>query len=137
MSEYKKINSHLTACSANYFRLKKILTGFKKNKINLRNTLNANLYNAKFLLMELSKHSSVCDLTFSNLDSKLLSSFQFQLNIYHDVELCEVNSFNGYSPSRFPFQFEQFPKSLDEKSQQNRFLTEVLDIILTSGFYEK
>ena len=49
----------------------------------------------------------------------------------------EVNSFNGHSPSRFPFQFEKFPKSLDEKSQQNRFLTEVLDIILTSGFYEK
>ncbi len=137
MNEYKKINSHLTACSANYFRLKKILSSYQKNQIILRNSLNKNMYNARFLLTELSKHSSVCDFTFSNLDSKLLNSFQFELNIYHDVELCEVNSFNGHAPSRFPFQFEKFPKSLDEKSQQNRFLTEVLDIILTSGFYEK
>ena len=119
------------------FRLKKILSSYQKNQIILRNSLNKNMYNARFLLTELSKHSSVCDFTFSNLDSKLLNSFQFELNIYHDVELCEVNSFNGHSPSRFPFQFEKFPKSLDEKSQQNRFLTEVLDIILTSGFYEK
>ena len=85
----------------------------------------------------MSKHSSTCDLIFTNLDSKLLNSFQFELSIYHDVELCEVSSFNGHSPSRFPFQFEKFPKSNDEKSQQNRFLTEVLDIILNSGFYEK
>ena len=77
------------------------------------------------------------DFTFSNLDSKLLNSFQFELNIYHDVELCEVNSFNGHSLDGFPFQFERISKCLDEKSQQNRFLTEVLDIILTSGFYEK
>ena len=38
--------------------------------------------------------------------------------------------------NKFPFQFEKQPKSSDEKSQQNRFFTEVLDMILTGGFYE-
>ena len=37
----------------------------------------------------------------------------------------------------FPFQSENIPKSEDEKSQQNRFLTEVLDTILTGDFYEE
>ncbi|GIS26656.1 MAG: hypothetical protein CM15mP127_10290 [Gammaproteobacteria bacterium] len=43
----------------------------------------------------------------------------------------------GILPSRVSFSIQKVSKSLDEKSQQNRFLTEVLDIILTSGFYEK
>ena len=137
MNEYRKTNSHLTACSANYLRLKKILSSYERSNLVLRNSLNTHIYNASFDLKILSKHSSTCDLIFTNLDSKLLNSFQFELSIYHDVELCEVSSFNGHSPSRLPFQFEKFPKSNDEKSQQNRFLTEVLDIILNSGFYEK
>ena len=48
-----------------------------------------------------------------------------------------MSRFNGYSPNQFPFEFEKFPKSVDEKSQQNRFFTEVLDMILTNDFYEK
>ena len=108
MNEYKKINSHLTACSANYFRLKKILSSYQKNQIILRNSLNKNMYNARFLLTELSKHSSVCDFTFSNLDSKLLNSFQFELNIYHDVELCEVNSLMGIRQAGFLFNSKSF-----------------------------
>ena len=75
-------------------------------------------------------------LEFSNLESKILHSFNFVSNVYHDVELVEVASFNGYAPNKFPFQFEKQPKSSDEKSQQNRFFTEVLDMILTGGFYE-
>jgi len=76
-------------------------------------------------------------LRFSNLDTTLLNSLLFEANVYHDVELCEVSRFNGYSPNQFPFEFEKFPKSVDEKSQQNRFFTEVLDMILTNDFYEK
>ena len=63
--------------------------------------------------------------------------FNIEINIYHDVELAEVKSLNGFYPNKFPFQSENIPKSEDEKSQQNRFLTEVLDTILTGGFYEE
>ncbi|GIS26655.1 MAG: hypothetical protein CM15mP127_10280 [Gammaproteobacteria bacterium] len=31
MNEYKKINSHLTACSANYFRLKRYYQAIRKS----------------------------------------------------------------------------------------------------------
>ena len=86
---------------------------------------------------KLSNYTWICRIVSSNLDHKLLNSLQFVLNIYHDVELCEVASFNGHAPNKYPFSHENFPKSADEKLQQNRFLTEVLDMILTSGFYEK
>ena len=66
-----------------------------------------------------------------------LGCFNIEINIYHDVELAEVKSLNGFHPNKFPFQSENIPKSEDEKSQQNRFLTEVLDTILTGDFYEE
>ena len=36
MPEYKKTNHHLTICSANYLRLKKIMFNFKKKSQRLR-----------------------------------------------------------------------------------------------------
>jgi uncharacterized protein YqiB (DUF1249 family) len=109
---------------------------FKKDTRRLRkNDVNKNFI-ANIKYSSLSKHTAELNLEFSNLESKILHSFNFVSNIYHDVELVEVASFNGYAPNKFPFQFEQHPKSPDEKSQQNRFFTEVLDMILTGGFYE-
>ena len=136
MSEYTKTNHHLTICSANYLRLKKIMFDFKKDTKRLKkNDANENFI-ADIKYSIISKHTAELYLEFSNLESKILHSFNFVSNIYHDVELAEVASFNGYAPNKFPFQFEQQPKSIDEKSQQNRFFTEVLDMILTGGFYE-
>jgi len=137
MSEYKKTNGHISVCSANYFRINKILSVSKKDLFVLRNKINETAYSAQIKKKKLSNHTWMCSLNFSNLEHKLLHSLEFNLNIYHDAELCEVSSFNGYAPSKFPFSKESFPKSSDEKLQQNRFLTEVLDIILTSGFYEQ
>ena len=136
MSEYTKTNHHLTICSANYLRLKKIMLNFKKKTQRLKkNNANKNFI-ADIKYLSISKHTAELHLEFSNLESKILHSFNFVSNVYHDVELVEVASFNGYAPNKFPFQFEKQPKSLDEKSQQNRFFTEVLDMILTGGFYE-
>jgi uncharacterized protein YqiB (DUF1249 family) len=100
-----------------------------------KNDANKNFI-AEIKYSSISKHTAELYLEFSNLESKILHSFNFVSNIYHDVELVEVASFNGYAPNKFPFQFEQQPKSSDEKSQQNRFFTEVLDMILTGEFYE-
>ncbi|MDA0899717.1 MAG: DUF1249 domain-containing protein [Proteobacteria bacterium] len=137
MSEYSKTNSHISACSANYLRISKLLNASKKNSLSLRNKIEQTIYSAQIDVQKLSEHTWICRLVFSNLSHKLLNSLQFVLNIYHDVELCEVASFNGHTPNRYPFSEENFPKSADEKLQQNRFLTEVVDMILTSGFYEK
>ena len=109
---------------------------FKKKTQRLRkNDANKNFI-ADIKYLSISKHTAELYLEFSNLESKILHSFNFVSNVYHDVELVEVASFNGYAPNKFPFQFEKQPKSTDEKSQQNRFFTEVLDMILTGGFYE-
>ena len=136
MPEYEKTNHHLTICSANYLRLKKSLANFNRQKFKLRNSDAEKNFRAEISYSELSKHTAEFKLSFSNLESKLLHTFSFESQIYHDVELVEVISFNGYSPNKFPFQFEKYPKSTDEKSQQNRFFTEVLDMILTGDFYE-
>ena len=136
MPEYKKTNHHLAVCSANYLRLKKLLASFSKYALKLRNNDEKKYFRAELEYAEVSKHTAELRLSFSNLESKLLHTFSFDCNIYHDVELVEVASFNGYAPNKFPFQFERYPKSSDEKSQQNRFFTEVLDMILTGGFYE-
>ena len=107
----------------------------KKTQRLKKNDANKNFI-ADIKYSTISKHTAELYLEFSNLESKILHSFNFVSNVYHDVELVEVASFNGYKPNKFPFQFEKQPKSLDEKSQQNRFFTEVLDMILTGGFYE-
>mgnify|MGYP001231210760 FL=1 len=137
MKEYEKTNHHIVICSANYLRLKKILKNFSKTKIELNKKEKKSRFKAKFLLKKLSKHTTDSILEFSNLDSSFLNVFNIEINIYHDVELAEVKSLNGFYPNKFPFQSENIPKSEDEKSQQNRFLTEVLDTILTGGFYEE
>ena len=136
MSEYKKTNHHLAVCSANYLRIKKLLAAFSKNSLKLRNNDEKKYFRAELKYSYVSKHTADLSLHFSNLESKLLHTFYFDCNIYHDVELVEVSAFNGYAPNKFPFQFEKYPKSSDEKSQQNRFFTEVLDMILTGDFYE-
>ena len=137
MSEYSKTNGHISVCSANYLRISKLLNASEKSSLTLRNKIKETIYSARIDTQKLSNHTWICRLVFSNLNHKLLNSLQFVLNIYHDVELCEVASFNGHAPNKYPFSHENFPKSADEKLQQNRFLTEVLDMILTSGFYEK
>ena len=109
---------------------------FKKKSQRLRKSDVNNNFIAEIKYSSISKHTAELYLEFSNLESKILHSFNFVSNIYHDVELVEVASFNGYAPNKFPFQFEKQPKSSDEKSQQNRFFTEVLDMILTGEFYE-
>ena len=38
MPEYEKTNHHLTICSANYLRLKKLLANFNRQKFKLRNS---------------------------------------------------------------------------------------------------
>jgi len=136
MPEYKKTNHHLAVCAANYLRIKKLLAGFSKNSLKLRNNDEKKYFRAEIEYSSVSKHTAELSLQFSNLESKLLHTFYFDCNIYHDVELVEVSAFNGYAPNKFPFQFEKYPKSSDEKSQQNRFFTEVLDMILTGDFYE-
>jgi uncharacterized protein YqiB (DUF1249 family) len=137
MQEYEKTNHHIVICSANYLRLKKILNNFSKIQVKLNKKEERSRFKAKFILKKLSKHTSDLVLEFSNLDSSFLSVFNIEINIYHDVELAEVKSLNGFYPNKFPFESESIPKSEDEKSQQNRFLTEVLDTILTGDFYEE
>ena len=136
MPEYKKTNHHLAVCAANYHRVKRLLASYSKNSLKLRNDDGGKQFRAELRYISVSKHTAELRLHFSNLESKLLNTFYFDCNIYHDVELVEVASFNGYAPNKFPFQFEKYPKSSDEKSQQNRFFTEVIDMILTGGFYE-
>ena len=94
MPEYEKTNHHLTICSANYLRLKKLLANFNRQKFKLRNSDAEKNFRAEIYYSELSKHTAELKLSFSNLESKLLHTFSFESQIYHDVELVEVISFN-------------------------------------------
>ena len=63
MPEYKKTNHHLTICSANYLRLKKIMFNFKKKSQRLRkNDVNKNFI-AEIKYSSISKPVSYTHLT--------------------------------------------------------------------------
>ena len=67
---------------------------FKKKSQRLRkNDANKNFI-AEIKYSSISKHTAELYLEFSNLEYKILHSFNFVSNIYQDVELEEVASFN-------------------------------------------
>ena len=74
MPEYKNTNPHLTICSANYLRIKKIMFNFEKKSQRLRkNDANKNFI-AEIKYSSISKHTAELYLEFSNLSSLLYAA---------------------------------------------------------------
>jgi len=124
MQKVLKTKNHLTTCSANFSRLRKILRDFEKDHYTFE-VLNSEEKNkAEFLIISRTPHTLSIEAKLLNKNSSLIS-FLLRINIYIDAKLAEVVSYQQEKPVPFFIQ-SPFSQSQDEKYQQNRMLTEWL-----------
>ena len=129
-----KTKNHLTTCSANFSRLRKILSDFK-NDTYIFEILNYEHKNqAEFFVISRTPHTLMIEVKFKNKDLVIVN-FLLRINIYIDAELAEVISYQQEKPVPF-FVPSPFSQSQDEKYQQNRILTELLENIFLNGAVE-
>lgn len=134
MQKVLKTKNHLTTCSANFSRLRKILRDFEKDHYTFE-VLNSEEKNkAEFLIISRTPHTLSIEAKLLNKNSSLIS-FLLRINIYIDAKLAEVVSYQQEKPVPFFIQ-SPFSQSQDEKYQQNRMLTEWLENIFSNGAVE-
>tara|TARA_X000001036_G_scaffold419282_1_gene438951 strand:- start:3059 stop:3490 length:432 start_codon:yes stop_codon:yes gene_type:complete len=129
-----KTKNHLTTCSANFSRLKKILCDFQNDIYTFEILNNEQNNKAEFFVISRTPHTLSIEAKFKNNDATLIS-FLLRINIYIDAKLAEVISYQQEKPVPF-FAPSPFSQSQDEKYQQNRILTEWLENIFLNGAVE-
>ena len=125
MNKLSKTSHHLSVCSANYRRIKKILTNFTKQEY--RFLLDELDVTASFKIIDKQNHTLLIEATQSTCNS--IMEFKFRLQIFLDARLAEVVSYQNEKPVPF-YVSKPRSQSLDEKYQQNRMLCEWLEFIL-------
>ena len=134
MYKILKTRDHLTTCSANYSRLRRILCSFKHDIYVFEILNHTQKSKAEFIVISRTQHTISIEAKFKNNDLALVN-FLLRINIYIDAKLAEVVSYQQEKPVPF-FSPPQFSHSRDEKYQQNRILTEWLENIFTNGAVE-
>ena len=134
MYKILKTRDHLTTCSANYSRLRKILCSFKHDVYVFEILSHSQKSEAEFIVISRTQHTLSIEAKFKNKDLALVD-FLLRINIYIDAKLAEVVSYQQEKPVPF-FSPQQFSHSQDEKYQQNRILTEWLENIFINGAVE-
>ena len=131
MNRLSKTSRHLSVCSANFRRLKKILTDFDNSQYKF--LFDDSDVTANFKILDKQSHTLLVDA--SQFTANKIMDFKFRLQIFLDAKLAEVISFQNEQPVPF---FVSKPKSqsLDEKYQQNQMLTEWLEFIFLKGRVE-
>ena len=129
-----KTKNHLTTCSANFSRLKKILCDFQNDIYTFEILNNEQNNKAEFFVISRTPHTLSIEAKFKNNDVTLIN-FLLRINIYIDAKLAEVISYQQEKPVPF-FAPSPFSQSQDEKYQQNRILTEWLENIFLNGAVE-
>ena len=131
MNRISKTSRHLSVCSANFRRLKKILTDFDNSQYKF--LFDDSDVTATFKILDKQSHTLLVDA--SQFTANKIMDFKFRLQIFLDAKLAEVVSFQNEQPVPF---FVSKPKSqsLDEKYQQNQMLTEWLEFIFLKGRVE-
>ena len=131
MNKLSKTSRHLSVCSANFRRLKKILADFENSQYKF--LFDDSDVTATFKILDKQNHTLLVDA--SQFTANKIMNFKFRLQIFLDAKLAEVVSFQNEQPVPF---FVSKPKSqsLDEKYQQNQMLTEWLEFIFLKGRVE-
>lgn len=131
MNKLSKTSRHLSVCSANFRRLKKILADFENSQYKF--LIDDSDVTATFKILDKQNHTLLVDA--SQFTANKIMDFKFRLQIFLDAKLAEVVSFQNEQPVPF---FVSKPKSqsLDEKYQQNQMLTEWLEFIFLKGRVE-
>ena len=128
---------HLAVCEANFIRLKRLLNNFLSDKI-FYESINPNQssLNISFLVLNKTKHTITLEAKQSGFKKNIHSNFILRIQISLDAKLAEVLSYQGEKPLPF-FMKQSKRQSIDEKLQQNKFLTEWLESIFVSGISGK
>jgi uncharacterized protein YqiB (DUF1249 family) len=131
VNKLSKTSRHLSVCSANFRRLKKILADFENSQYKF--LFDDSDVTATFKILDKQNHTLLVDA--SQFTANKIMDFKFRLQIFLDAKLAEVVSFQNEQPVPF---FVSKPKSqsLDEKYQQNQMLTEWLEFIFLKGRVE-
>lgn len=131
MNKLSKTSRHLSVCSANFRRLKKILADFENSQYKF--LIDDSDVTATFKMLDKQNHTLLVDA--SQFTANKIMNFKFRLQIFMDAKLAEVVSFQNEQPVPF---FVSKPKSqsLDEKYQQNQMLAEWLEFIFLKGRVE-
>jgi uncharacterized protein YqiB (DUF1249 family) len=131
VNKLSKTSRHLSVCSANFRRLKKILANFENSQYKF--LIDDSDVTATFKILDKQSHTLLVDA--SQFTANKIMDFKFRLQIFLDAKLAEVVSFQNEQPVPF---FVSKPKSqsLDEKYQQNQMLTEWLEFIFLKGRVE-
>jgi len=131
VNKLSKTSRHLSVCSANFRRLKKILADFDNSQYKF--LFDDSDVTANFKILDKQSHTLLVDA--SQFTANKIMDFKFRLQIFLDAKLAEVISFQNEQPVPF---FVSKPKSqsLDEKYQQNQMLTEWLEFIFLKGRVE-
>jgi uncharacterized protein YqiB (DUF1249 family) len=131
VNKLSKTSRHLSVCSANFRRLKKILADFENSQYKF--LIDDSDVTATFKILDKQNHTLLVDA--SQFTANKIMNFKFRLQIFLDAKLAEVVSFQNEQPVPF---FVSKPKSqsLDEKYQQNQMLTEWLEFIFLKGRVE-
>ncbi len=131
MNKLSKTSRHLSVCSANFRRLKKILADFENSQYKF--LIDDSDVTATFKILDKQNHTLLVDA--SQFTANKIMNFKFRLQIFLDAKLAEVVSFQNEQPVPF---FVSKPKSqsLDEKYQQNQMLAEWLEFIFLKGRVE-
>ena len=132
LKKLPKTSHQLSVCEANFLRLKKILNGFDEDKY-LFETINPNSSSnsISFHVLQRSRHTIMVEAK-QNVNYGVYNSFILRIQICIDAKVAEVISYQGEKAIPF-FVGITKSQSKDEKLQQNRFLTEWLESIFTTG----
>ena len=132
LKKLPKTSHQLSICEANFLRLKKILNGFNEDRY-LFETINPNSSSnsISFNVIQRSRHTIMVEAK-QNVNYGVYNSFILRIQICIDAKVAEVISYQGEKAIPF-FVGITKSQSKDEKLQQNRFLTEWLESIFTTG----
>ena len=127
-----KTSHQLAVCEANFLRLKKLLQGFSKNKYSFE-TINPDSSSnpINFCVLQRTQHTLIIEAK-QKINLKKIENLVIRIQISLDAKLAEVISFQGERAVPY-FMKALETQSKDEKIQQNRFLTEWLEIIFAKG----
>jgi len=127
-----KTSHQLAVCEANFLRLKKILQSFSKNKYSFE-TINPDSSSnpINFCVLQRTQHTLIIEAK-QKINLKKIENLVIRIQISLDAKLAEVISFQGERAVPY-FMKALETQSKDEKIQQNRFLTEWLEIIFAKG----
>ena len=104
-----KTKNHLTTCSANFSRLRKILCNFENDTYTFEILNHEQKNQAEFLVISRTPHTLMIEAKFKNKDVALVN-FLLRINIYIDANFLSrhsrnISSINSQNCTRCPFHF--------------------------------